>query len=328
MFHSTPTEVFRKAGVSLVIWANHLIRTAVGAMQETARSIFEAESVMGVEDRIASVNEIFRLQDADELAAAQRRYGAYSREDACAIVLAGRRGEGLRHLRSGPPMTTLSVDGTPLLVRLVESLKKHSIDRVAVVADDEIESINLEGIEVVVNDRRAASDELASLACARHAFRDDMVILYGDLIFRSYVLRGLMESDRELTVVVDSQSPLTAPPNVRDLAYCSARDDRSLWGQDVLLERVSTSPVTNSTQADGRWIGVMRARAAGRKWIEEALDALICRDDVDLLTLGDLLNHVVSAGHPVRVMYIHGHWLDVNSLTDLEPAGESTAGQR
>ena len=55
--------------------------------------------------------------------------------------------------------------------------------------------------------------------------------------------------------------------------------------------------------------------------------ALGRRDDFNLLTLRDLLNHIVSAGHPVRVIYIHGHWLDVNSLTDLEQAGEFTAGQ-
>jgi phosphoenolpyruvate phosphomutase len=32
-YYSTPTEVFRKAGISTVIWANHLVRSAVSAMQ-------------------------------------------------------------------------------------------------------------------------------------------------------------------------------------------------------------------------------------------------------------------------------------------------------
>jgi hypothetical protein len=29
----------------------------------------------------------------------------------------------------------------------------------------------------------------------------------------------------------------------------------------------------------------------------------------------------------VRVIYIHGQWFDVNSLTDLEHVGEFTVGQ-
>jgi hypothetical protein len=99
------------------------------------------------------------------------------------------------------------------------------------------------------------------------------------------------------------------------------------WGKDVLLERLATAADAYSTQADGRWIGMLRAQADGRAWIEQALDALGRRGDFDRLTLGDLLNQIVGCDHPVRVIYIHGHWLDVNSLADLEQAGEFTAGQ-
>lgn len=65
-YYSTPTEVFREAGISTVIWANHLIRAATSAMQAVAREIHTSETLVNVEDRIAGVNEIFRLQDADE----------------------------------------------------------------------------------------------------------------------------------------------------------------------------------------------------------------------------------------------------------------------
>ena len=62
-YYSTPTEVFRSAGISTVIWANHLVRSAASAMQNIAKEIFETQTLVNVEDRIASVNEIFRLQD-------------------------------------------------------------------------------------------------------------------------------------------------------------------------------------------------------------------------------------------------------------------------
>src|SRR5882672_10260344 len=65
-YYSTPTDVFRAAGISMVIWANHLVRAAAAAMQSVANEIYASETLVNVEDRIASVNEIFRLQDADE----------------------------------------------------------------------------------------------------------------------------------------------------------------------------------------------------------------------------------------------------------------------
>jgi hypothetical protein len=36
---------------------------------------------------------------------------------------------------------------------------------------------------------------------------------------------------------------------------------------------------------------------------------------------------MLERGRNIRVWYIHGHWLDVNSLADLELAGNFTAAQ-
>ncbi len=327
-YYSTPTVVFREAKVSLVIWANHLIRSAVDAMQETARQIHADQTLVTVEDQIASVKEIFRLQGADELAQAERRYVYETRRESRAVILAASRGDGLDDLTEDRPKVMLPVNGKPLLKRLVERCRKQQIDSVVVVAGYKAEQIDLSGIDIVHNPRHATTGELASLHCARHLFRDDLVVMYGDLIFRSYVLRGLMESDRELTVVVDSQYANANSSGTPDYAYCSVVDDRSLWGQDVLLERVSAQREEQGVAAHGRWIGMLRTRAGGREWLESALDTLAGTADFDQLGMGDLLNQIVACGHPVRVIYIHGHWLDVNSIRDLEQAGRFTAGQR
>src|SRR6202453_113696 len=39
-YYSTPSEVFRKAGISTVIWANHLVRSATSSMQAVAKELF------------------------------------------------------------------------------------------------------------------------------------------------------------------------------------------------------------------------------------------------------------------------------------------------
>lgn len=74
MYYDTPTSVFEEAGVSLIIWANHLLRSSIKAMQQTAAAIHEAQSLMPVEKEIVSVKEIFRLQNADELKKAEKLY--------------------------------------------------------------------------------------------------------------------------------------------------------------------------------------------------------------------------------------------------------------
>ena len=74
MYYSTPTSVFEQAGVSLVIWANHLMRSGLTAMKETAARIYKEQSLETTEDRVVSVHEVFRLQGAAELQAAEKRY--------------------------------------------------------------------------------------------------------------------------------------------------------------------------------------------------------------------------------------------------------------
>ena len=67
---------------------------------------------------------------------------------------------------------------------------------------------------------------------------------------------------------------------------------------------------------------MMRVRKQGRSWIEEALVEMKPRKDFNSLTLPDLLNYLIDKGKPINIHYIDGHWLDVNSLDDIDRAGD------
>jgi len=73
-YYTTPTQTFKDWKVSGVIWANHNLRSCVTAMQETCAAIYKEQSLMSVEPRVASVKEVFRLQDQPELDAAEKLY--------------------------------------------------------------------------------------------------------------------------------------------------------------------------------------------------------------------------------------------------------------
>lgn len=73
-YYNTPTSVYKEAGVNLVIWANHLLRASIKAMQQTATQIFQEQSIGLIESQVVTVKEIFRLQNAAELEEAEQRY--------------------------------------------------------------------------------------------------------------------------------------------------------------------------------------------------------------------------------------------------------------
>jgi phosphoenolpyruvate phosphomutase len=296
-------------------------------MQTTARAIHQSESLVDVEGTVATVSEIFRLQGADELLEAEKIYARSARPEASAIVLAASRGQGMDELTRDRPKVMIPVGGKPVLRRHVDRFKAQGINTITVVGGYRSEAIDAQGAALVVNNAWDSSSELASLDCALHALTEDTVIIYGDLLFRTYILNNLMDWDADLLVVVDSSPLAQARGNTNDLAWCSVPDDRAMYQQKVTLERVQSQGLLNGREPDGRWIGMLRVRGPGRDCLLEALEQLRQEDDFYQMGLPDLLNRLVTNGHAPQVQYISGHWMDINNLEDLQRASDFTLRQ-
>jgi phosphoenolpyruvate phosphomutase len=331
-YYSTPTNVFRLAGISLVIWANHMVRSATSAMQSVAKEVFASQTLVNIEDRIVPVDEIFRLQDADEYSAAERVYLSASTTSRSAVVLAASRGKGLEAVTTDRPKVMLPIAGKPLLRWLVDSFKKESINDITVVGGYRADAIDPAGIRLVVNERYAQTDELASLACAIGKLESDTVISYGDLLFRSYVLRDLVENKTDFSVVVDSSPTDASNRTARDFAYCSRGDDRGLFGTQVLLKRVVSRADARPEggaegEPQGRWIGMLNVSRQGLVKLKTVLATLRARPDFDALDMPALLNALIADGAAIEVLYVHGHWRGVNDLEDFRRAVDFAHGQ-
>jgi len=319
-YYATPTEVFEEAKISLVIWANHMIRTCITAMQATAANIHATRSLVECEERIASVPEIFRLQGADELLEAEKRYARGGRP-VSAIVLAASRGHGMDDLTEDKPKVMLPVNGVPVLRRQIDKFKKQGINDITVVAGYRHDAIDVQGAKILLNSQWETTGELASLVCALDSITTDTVIIYGDLLFRSYMLHNLLDWEADLLVAVDSSLISNVVGNLHDLAWCSASDNRAMYQQKVTLERVSSEKDSGDRPPDGRWIGMMRVSGKGCDQLRAAVKKLRQRKDFDTLGIPDLLNQLVADGHPPQVQYVNGHWMDINNLGDLYRAG-------
>ena len=331
-YYSTPTDVFRRAGINLVIWANHMVRSATSAMQSVAKEIFESQTLVNIEDRVVSVEEIFRLQNAEEYSEAERLYLSTSSASRSAVVLAASRGKGLEAVTTDRPKVMLPIAGKPLLRWLVDGFKKENINDITVVGGYRVDAIDPAGIRLMMNERYAQTDELGSLACAIDKLDSDTVIAYGDLLFRSYVLRDLVDSKADFSVVVDSSATDASNRTVRDFAYCTRADDRGLFGTPVLLKRVVSRA---DTQADGvseeepggpmgkphgRWIGMLNVSRRGLAKLQAVFARLRAQPDFDDLDMPALLNALIADGAEIEVVYVHGHWRGVNDLDDFRRA--------
>ena len=69
----TSYEDFSKLGVSLIIWANHNMRSSVYAMEKVCKQIYETVSINDLVN-ISTIKHVFEIQNEDELQEAEKRY--------------------------------------------------------------------------------------------------------------------------------------------------------------------------------------------------------------------------------------------------------------
>ena len=143
------------------------------------------------------------------------------------------------------------------------------------------------------------------------------------------MLRDLVDSKADFTVVVDSLGSAPGDRTIRDVAYCSRNDDRDVFGTRVLLERVSSKadsevgtrdPADVPAPAQGQWIGLLKVGAHGLARFSTVLDRLRARPDFERLDMPALLNELIAAGAEIEVLYVRGHWRGVNDFDDLRQA--------
>jgi phosphoenolpyruvate phosphomutase len=311
----TPTEDFRARNVSVVIWANHLLRASIAAMQETARRLRADESLIHVEPQVAPLHEVFRLQGDAELEDAERRY-LPARESLSAVVLAAGEGADFGGLTARTPKAMLKVQGRPILARLLDDFAAFGCRNVAVVRGYRPEAVDVPGARFVDNPDHASTGEAYSLALAEAQLAPGTLVAFGDIVLKRHIIQALLEeADTGITLAVDSALAGRALPD-------RVRGDRPDTGrfsfQDVRLRAIGDAVI--ASESHGVWIGLLHLGREGAAWLAEAIAEARADGTLRAARLSDLLSRVLAHGRPVRLVYHRGGWVNVNDLTDLVDA--------
>jgi phosphoenolpyruvate phosphomutase len=319
MYYSQPVEVFEQADIRIAIWANHNLRASISAMQSLCQRVYTERSVANVEDQIVAVKEVFRLQRADELMQAEERYLPKRDDSARAIVLAASRGSELGDLTARKPKAMVKVGGQPLLHRQVGLFRNAGIRDILVVRGYGKNEVEVPDVNFVDNDAFAETGELYSLFQAAGALKGELVISFGDILFKQYILNTLLTEEGDIVLVVDAAWKDRAGTDAcRD--FVAATRPYSIKYDESEVFLAGLSPDLPAPKTDGEWIGLIRCSSKGSEMLAEALARLSTRSDFKKLRFDALFEHLLGKGVRIKVHYITGHWLDVDRLEDLAQA--------
>ena len=322
-YYATPTDVFRQHGFSIVIWANHMLRSSVTAMQKTAKTLKEQEHLLTIEDKVAPVSEIFRLQNAAELQEAEDRYLPKGAEDTTAIVLAASRGKELGELTEQQPKTMVKIQGAPILSHIVDAYNAVGIKEIVVVRGYKKDAVNLPNLAYVDNDDYADTGELDSLLKALKSRKEpaqSTIISYGDVLFNKYIPQSLCQENDDCVIFVDSNwQEQSSYARLGGFAECSIPNSRKAFNAKIYLKQLGAALPPDSIH--GVWMGFLKVSPGATALITGIITELLAKPDNRKAAIPQLLQELLTRNYPIRVLYTAGHWLDINSLEDVVQAG-------
>lgn len=239
-----------------------------------------------------------------------------------AIVLSAGQGRRLLPLTARIPKCLLPVDGeTSVLRRQLELLSGAGLTRVLVVTgfgarrvEESLREAPTPGlsVETLFNPFYATSDNLATCWLARHAMREDFLLLNGDTLFEPAALERLLAAPpAPITVTID-----------RKPAY-DEDDMKVSLDQRGRLLAIGKSLPAEAVGAES--IGMLLFREAGAKLFVEGLERALHEPGALRRWYLSVVNDLAQ-DHAIETCSIQGlWWQEIDAAADLERARAAAA---
>jgi choline kinase len=168
------------------------------------------------------------------------------------------------------------------------------------------------------NARWEETNMVASLFCAREEFTDDVVVVYGDIVFEPRVVRALLAASADVAVVVDAGWRA-----LWDLRMADPLGDAETLKLNAAGEITEVGKKPGSyDDIQGQYIGLFKvARAAWPRVAAfyDGLDRAAVYDGqpFDKMYMTSFIDLIAKRLLPVRAVRIEHGWLEVDTPADL-----------
>ena len=243
-----------------------------------------------------------------------------------AIILAAGSGLRLGQHTKDIPKALLDLNGKSILERQISLLREHGVNEIFVVIGYKREKHILKDIEYIFNPRYSETEQLASMMVARTKIFDDVLIIFGDIIFDSQILQQILASNDDIAIAIDldwEKSYNERPDNPKLLA------DKVLINQKKILQiSAKETSLDIKNQAVGEFLGIIKLSGNGSKIIikkyEELEKSHVGRfhdaNSLEKAKLADILQELIDSKIEISFIPVNGKWCEIDTPKDLERA--------
>ena len=242
-----------------------------------------------------------------------------------AIILAAGQGNRLKPLTNEKPKCMVELFGKSLIEHQINAYASCDISDINVVTGFRSDSITTSDVRYFKNERYERTNMVESLFCAEEILNGDVIISYGDIIFEKNVLKQLIQSNNDFSVVIDK--------NWKD--YWSIRRKNPLVDLESLKldskENILSigQKVNKLEEIQGQYIGLMKFSEKGvnilkdfyhecKKTSEKKPNPLNPNLPFEKSFMTDLLQGLINSNYQLHSVPINSGWLELDTIEDFE----------
>jgi len=243
-----------------------------------------------------------------------------------AIILAAGSGLRLGQHTKDIPKALLDLNGKSILERQISLLRQHAINEIFVVTGYQREKHTLKDIEYIFNPRYAETEQLASMMVARTKISDDVLIIFGDIVFDEQILQQILVSNDDIGIAIDldwEKSYNERPDNPKSLA-----DKVLIYQKKIQQISAKITSLSMKNQQIGEFLGVIKLSRRGSKIMVQKYQELERShtgkfhdaSSLEKAKLVDILQELIDSKIEIYPIPITGKWCEIDTPKDLERA--------
>ena len=242
-----------------------------------------------------------------------------------ALIVAAGLGTRLKGHTENDPKCMLDFGGKTLLQRQLFSYKKNGIENISLVRGYKKNKINYKGIRYFDNEDFKNNNILNSLFYAEQALNGNIIISYSDILFEPFVVKRAMESDHDISVIVDI--------DWKD--YYKNRKDHPLSEAENVIFNSNNEVVkigkiaSEKEEVHGEFIGMIKLNHRGCEILKQNFHRVkklfwnkpFQRAKIfQKAYLTDFIQELVDIGIKVHCVIIESGWKEIDTVEDYKKA--------
>ena len=241
------------------------------------------------------------------------------------LILAAGTGTRLRPITINIPKCLVKIGNKSLLDWQLENLKLAGIKNINIVTGYKKDKIikNRESIfnKIYFNKNYDSTNMVKSLLLAKDLFHTDLLISYYDIIYKTDIVRSLLESKHKNAIIVDIDWY-----KLWSKRFKEPLDDAETLSFDNFFNLLDIGKKTrNINDIMGQYIGLMKFGKNTLAFLNN-LDVENKIDNNFFMT--DLIRIFLKNNIEIKVLPIKRGWLEIDSLNDLTLYNEEIKKQK